>query len=88
MLIIESSWRQKWRTSQKRERFFKTVPFTKADQAEAKKLWAAEKKKPENGKAFGQPANAKMDGTLKKNETDRAAQFGGIIEGSRARAPP
>jgi hypothetical protein len=51
---------------------------------QAKKLFAAEKKKPENGKAFGQPLNAKMDKVLKKNGIDRATQFGGTIEGNGA----
>jgi hypothetical protein len=46
---------------------------------------AVERKKPENGKAFGQPINAKMDEVLKKNGIDRAAQFGGTIEGNGAR---
>jgi hypothetical protein len=35
------------------------VPETKNNYAQAKKLFAAEKKKAENGKAFGQPINAK-----------------------------
>ena len=61
------------------------VPRTKALQFQAKKLFAAERKKPENGKAFGQPINAKMDEVLKKNGIDRAAQFGGTIEGNGAR---
>jgi hypothetical protein len=61
------------------------VPHTKSQHAEAKKRFAAEKKKPENGKAFGQPINAKMDEVLKKNGIDRAAQFGGTIEGNGAR---
>jgi hypothetical protein len=61
------------------------VPRTKALQSQAKKLFAAEKKKPENGKAFGQPINAKMDEVLKKKGIDRAAQFGGTIEGNGSR---
>jgi hypothetical protein len=61
------------------------VPRTKALQLQAKKRFAAELKKPENGKAFGQPINAKMDEVLKKNGIDRAAQFGGTIEGNGAR---
>jgi hypothetical protein len=61
------------------------VPRTKALQLQAKKLFAAEKEKPENGKAFGQPINAKMDEVLKTNSIDRAAQFGGTIEGNGAR---
>jgi hypothetical protein len=48
-------------------------------------LFAAEKKKPENKKAFGQPINAKMDEVLKKNGIDQAAMFGGTIEGNGAR---
>jgi hypothetical protein len=41
------------------------VPHTKAELAQARKiLFAAEKKKPENGKAFGQPINARMDEVL------------------------
>ena len=44
------------------------LPATKNNYAQAKKLFAAKKKKPENGKAFGQPINAKMDEkVLKKN---------------------
>jgi hypothetical protein len=46
---------------------------------------AEESKKPENGKAFGKPINAKMDKVLKKNGIDRAAQFGGTIEGNGSR---
>ena len=61
------------------------VPRTKALQFQAKKLFAAERKKPENGKAFGQPINAKMDEVLKTNGIDRAAQFGGTIEGNGSR---
>jgi hypothetical protein len=61
------------------------VPATKNDFAEAKKQFAEERKKPENGKAFGQPINAKMDEVLKKNGIDRAAMFGGTIEGNGAR---
>jgi hypothetical protein len=58
-----------------------TAPRTKAEHVEAKKAFAAERNKLENGKAFGQPVNAKMDEVLKKNGIDRAAQFGGTIEG-------
>jgi hypothetical protein len=58
------------------------VPKTKALQSQAKKWFAAESKKTENGKAFGQPINAKMDEVLKRNGIDRAAQFGGTIEGN------
>jgi hypothetical protein len=61
------------------------VPRTKAEQSQAKKVFAMERKKPENGKAFGQPINAKMDEVLKKNGIDRAAQFGGTIEGNGCR---
>jgi hypothetical protein len=61
------------------------VPRTKAAAVEAKKVSAAERKKTENGETFGQPANAKMDEVLKKNGTDRAAQFGGTTEGNGAR---
>ena len=61
------------------------VPRTKALQSQAKKQFAAESKKPENGKAFGQPINAKMDEVLKRNGIDRVAQFGGTIEGNGAR---
>ncbi len=60
------------------------VPKTEALQWQAKKRFAAESKKPENGKAFGQPINAKMDEVLKRNGIDRAAQFGGTIEGGMA----
>jgi hypothetical protein len=60
------------------------VPHTKAEQSQAKKLFPAEEKKPENGKAFGQPINAKMDEVLKKYGIVRAAQFGGTIEGNGA----
>jgi hypothetical protein len=49
------------------------VPVTKAEQLAAKELFAAEKKKTTNGKAFGQPINAEMDEVLKKNSIDRAA---------------
>jgi gamma-glutamyltranspeptidase len=42
-------------------------PTTKNKHSEAKKQFAEEKKKPENGKAFGQPVNAKMVDILKKN---------------------
>jgi hypothetical protein len=45
---------------------------TKALQSQAKKWFAAESKKPENEKAFGQPINAKMDEVLKRNSIDRA----------------
>jgi hypothetical protein len=41
-----------------------------------------EKKKPENGKAFGQPLRAKSDKILKERGIDRAAQFGGDLEGN------
>ena len=51
---------------------------------EAKRLLEANKKKPENGKSFGQPINAKMDEFLKNNGIDRAVQFGGNIEGNGA----
>jgi hypothetical protein len=61
------------------------VPRTKAENVIAKKLFSDERKKPQNGKAFGQPINAKMDEVLKKNGIDRAAQFGGTIEGNGAR---
>ena len=61
------------------------VPRTKAEHVEAKQLLAAERKKPENGKAFGQPVNSKMDDVLKREGIDRAAQFGGTIEGNGAR---
>ena len=44
----------------------------------------ADKKKPENGKAFGQPVNAKMDEVLKKNGINQATQFGETIEGNGA----
>jgi hypothetical protein len=47
-------------------------------------LFAMERKKPENGQAFGQPINAKMDKVLKKNGIDRAAQFR-RIEGNGSR---
>jgi hypothetical protein len=68
-----------------RNRLQDAVPATKHNHAQAKKMFAAEKKKPENGKAFGQPINAKMDEVLKKNGIDRAAMFGGTIEGNGAR---
>jgi hypothetical protein len=58
------------------------VPATKNDFAEAKKQFTEEKKKKENGKAFGQPINAKMDEAFKKNGIDRAAMFGGTIKGN------
>jgi hypothetical protein len=61
------------------------VPETKNNYAQAKKLFAAKKKKPGNGKAFGQPINAKMDEVPKKNGIDRAAMFGGTIKGNGAR---
>jgi hypothetical protein len=61
------------------------VPHAKAALAQAKMKLAAERKKPENGKAFGQPINARMDKILKKNGIDRAAMFGGTIEGNGAR---
>ena len=61
------------------------VPHTKAALAQAKLELAAERKKPENGKAFGQPINARMDEILKKNGIDQAAMFGGTIEGNGAR---
>jgi hypothetical protein len=56
------------------------VPTTKNEHSEAKKQFAEEKKKPENGKAFGQPVNAKIDDVLKKNGIDQAAMFGGTIK--------
>jgi hypothetical protein len=37
------------------------VPKTKSLQSQAKKWFAAESKKTENGKAFGKPMNAKME---------------------------
>jgi hypothetical protein len=43
-----------------------TAPITKAEHVQARKLFAAEKKKPENGNAFGQPINAIMDEVLNK----------------------
>jgi hypothetical protein len=46
------------------------VPATKNNYVQTKKMFAAEKKKPENGKAFGQPINAKMNEDLKKNGID------------------
>jgi hypothetical protein len=70
---------------EERTRLQDAVPTTKNDYAEAKKVFSEEKKKPENGKAFGQPINAKMDEVLKKNGIDRAAMFGGTIEGNGAR---
>ncbi len=57
--------------------FQDSVPCTKAEQLQAKKLFVAEKKKPENGKAFWQPMNAKMDEVLK-----RMASVGATIEGN------
>jgi hypothetical protein len=70
---------------EERSRLQDAVPAAKNDYAEARKVFAAEKKKPENGKAFGQPINAKMDDILRKNGIDRAAMFGGTIEGNGAR---
>jgi hypothetical protein len=61
------------------------VPRTKFEQVQAKKLFSDERKKPANGKAFGQPLNAKMDESLKRIGIDRAAQFGGTIEGNGSR---
>jgi hypothetical protein len=61
------------------------VPKTQALQSQAKKRFAAESKKPENEKAFGQPMNAKMNEVLKRNGINRAAQFRGTIEGNGAR---
>jgi hypothetical protein len=56
-----------------------TVSCTEAELAQAK-IFAAKKKKPEIGKAFGQPINARMDEVLEKHGIDRAAMFGGTIE--------
>jgi hypothetical protein len=61
------------------------VPTTKNEHCEAKKQFAEEKKKPENGKVFGQPINAKIDDVLKQNGIDRAAMFGSTIEGNGSR---
>jgi hypothetical protein len=61
------------------------VPVTRNNYAQAKKLFAAEKKKPEYGKVFGQPINAKMDEVLKKNCIDQATMFGQTIKGNGAR---
>jgi hypothetical protein len=58
------------------------IPRTKAESVLAKKQFREEKKKPENGKAFGQPINAKMDEVLKKSGIDQSVQFGGTIEGN------
>lgn len=44
-----------------------------------------EKKKEENGKAFGQPLNAKMDDILRKHGIDRGHVFGGDIDGNACR---
>jgi hypothetical protein len=52
---------------------------------QAKKKFSDEKKKPENSKAFGQPLRAKCDEILKKKGIDRAAQFGGDLEGNGVR---
>jgi hypothetical protein len=70
---------------EERSRLQDAVPAAKNAFGEAKKVFLAEKKKPENGKAFGQPINAKMDDILKKNGIDRAAMFGGTIEGNGTR---
>jgi len=51
----------------------------------AKSTFAKAKSQPENSKADGQPLRAKIDETLKKYGIDRAAQFGGDIEGNGAR---
>jgi hypothetical protein len=69
---------------EERTRLQDAVPATKNDFAEAKKQIAKERKKPENGKACGQPINAIMDEVLKKNGIDHAAMFGGTIEGNGA----
>jgi hypothetical protein len=71
--------------AEERTRLQDAVPQTKNANGEAKKAFLEEKKKPENGKAFGQPINAKMDEVLKKSGIDRAAMFGGTIEGNGAR---
>jgi hypothetical protein len=70
---------------EERTRLQDAVPASKNKFAEAKKVFAEERKKPENGKAFGQPINAKMDEVLKKNGIDHAAMFGGTIEGNGVR---
>ena len=70
---------------EERIRLQDAVPAAKNDYGEAKKVFSAEKKKPENGKAFGQPINAKMDDILKKNGINQAAMFGGTLEGNGAR---
>jgi hypothetical protein len=46
------------------------VPATKNEHSLGKKQFGEEKKTPENGKAFGQPINAKMDEVLKTNGID------------------
>jgi hypothetical protein len=48
----------------------------------AKQQFKDEKKKTENSKAFGQPLRAKSDEIHKKRGIDRAAQFGGDLEGN------
>jgi hypothetical protein len=70
---------------EERTRLLDAVPSTKNVHSEARKQFIEERKKPENGKAFGQPINAKMDDVLKMNGIDRAAMFGGTIEGNGAR---
>jgi hypothetical protein len=52
---------------------------------QAKKKFADEKKQPGNSKAFGQPLRAKCDEILKRRGIDRAAQFGGDLEGNGVR---
>jgi hypothetical protein len=70
---------------EERTRLLDAVPSTKNVHSEARKQFIEERKKPENGKAFGQSINAKMDEVLKKNGIHQAAMFGGTIEGNGAR---
>ena len=53
--------------------------------ADKKKNFSKEAAAEENSKAFGQPLRAKIDDILRKYGIDRAAQFGGDIEGNGCR---
>jgi hypothetical protein len=52
---------------------------------QSRQKFNGEKKKPENGKAFGQPLRAKSDKILKERGIDQAAQFGSNLEGNGIR---
>ena len=70
---------------EKQEQLELQVEECKASVAEWKRRLAIESKKPENSKSEGQPVRAKFDEILFDNGIDRAAMFGGDIQGNDAR---